>query len=54
MITNPYTVDDLIRHLYEQDTAHFDFIEDMSGGDCDCVLHKSMDFLLDAMSWRDG
>lgn len=37
-----YTVDELITNLYEENFGHFEFIESMNGGDCDCNLHTTM------------
>ena len=36
---------DPVLDLYEENYAHFDFIEAMNGGDCDCELHKEMNKL---------
>lgn len=33
-------VDDLIIKVYEDNYSHMDFMENMNGGDCDCVLHS--------------
>jgi len=40
-----YTVDGLIMDLYEDNYSHFDFIFNMNGGDCDCMLHSTMNIL---------
>lgn len=37
--TKAYTVDELINYIYEENYSHFDFMENMNGGDCDCNLH---------------
>lgn len=39
--TKPYTVENLIADIYEDNFSHFDFMENM-GGDCDCTLHQCM------------
>ena len=41
----PIYVDELIVQIYEDNFSHFDFIENMNGGDCDCVLHSAMDLI---------
>ena len=38
----PVTVDELIVQIYEDNFSHFDFMENMNGGDCDCELHITM------------
>jgi len=40
--TKPYTIDELITEIYEDNYSHFDFIENMNGGECDCHLHQCM------------
>lgn len=42
MITKPQTIDELIMTIYEDNYSHFDFMENMAGGDCDCILHMAM------------
>ena len=39
------TIDELITNLYEENFGHFDFIDSMNGGDCDCNLHQTMNTL---------
>lgn len=34
-----------IEQLYEANYSHFDFIEAMNGGDCDCEIHKQIQAL---------
>ena len=41
----PVYVDELIVQLYEDNFSHFDFIDNMNGGDCDCKLHNAMDII---------
>jgi hypothetical protein len=41
-ITKPYTVDELVTAIYEDNYSHFDFMENMNGGECDCNLHQCM------------
>lgn len=35
-------VDELIEIIYEKNSIHFDFDEDMNGGECDCYLHTTV------------
>ena len=37
----PYTINELVMAIYEDNYSHFDFMENM-GGDCDCSLHQTM------------
>lgn len=46
-----YTVDELVTALYEDNYSHFDFIENMNGGDCDCALHLTMTTIATTMGW---
>ena len=38
----PYTINELVMAIYEDNYSHFDFMENMNGGDCDCELHITM------------
>ena len=38
----PYTIDELVTTIYEDNLSHFEFMENMNGGDCDCVLHTTI------------
>jgi hypothetical protein len=40
------TVLELVDKMYEQNSEHFDFSEDMMGGDCDCNLHTTMNTIV--------
>ena len=42
----PYTIDELLTAIYEDNFSHFDFIENMNGGDCDCNLHTAMELIV--------
>lgn len=48
MTTNfkPYSIDELVTEIYETNYDHFDFIENMNGGDCDCNLHMTMNTII--------
>lgn len=39
----PYTIDELVTTIYEDNYSHFEFMEAMNGGECDCNLHIAMD-----------
>ena len=38
----PYTVNELVMAIWEDNMSHFEFMEAMNGGDCDCNLHVTM------------
>ena len=40
-------VSDLIQRIYEDNFSHFDFMDNMNGGDCDCNLHMTMDLIME-------
>lgn len=42
----PYTIDELVTTIYEDNYSHFDFMDNMNGGDCDCNLHATMDIIM--------
>lgn len=41
-IHKPYTIDELVTNIYEDNLSHFEFDENMGGEDCDCYLHTTM------------
>jgi hypothetical protein len=41
----PYTIDELVTSIYEDNYSHFEFMENMNGGDCDCNLHQTMNLI---------
>lgn len=47
----PYTVDELVTKIYEDNYSHFDFMENMGGEDCDCILHSTMNTISKYMEW---
>lgn len=49
----PYTVDELVTAIYEANYSHFDFMENMNGGDCDCALHLTMQTIGSTMGWEE-
>ena len=45
-IVKPYTIDELVTEIYEDNLNHFEFMENMNSGDCDCYLHVTMTTIL--------
>ena len=41
-----YTIDELVTTIYEDNLSHFEFMDAMNGGDCDCALHNTMTTVL--------
>jgi hypothetical protein len=39
------TINDLMREIHEDNFSHFEFMENMNGGDCDCSLHNTMNLI---------
>ena len=35
-----YTINELVTAIYEDNFSHLDFMENMGGGDCDCLIHS--------------
>jgi hypothetical protein len=42
----PYTIGELVQAIYEENLNHFEFMENMNGGDCDCNLHSTMETIM--------
>jgi hypothetical protein len=42
----PYTISELVDEIYEDNFSHFEFMENMNGGDCDCNLHMTMNTIV--------
>jgi hypothetical protein len=42
----PYTINELVMEIYEQNYSHFDFMDNMGGEDCDCALHTTMNTIM--------
>jgi AAA15 family ATPase/GTPase len=40
-----YTIDELMQKIYDENFSHFDFMDNMNGGECDCKLHIAMDLM---------
>jgi hypothetical protein len=49
IIEKPYTIDELITNIYEDNFSHLEFMENMNGGDCDCRIHLAMDLIEEYM-----
>lgn len=47
----PYTVDELVTAIYEENYSHFEFMSNM-GGDCDCALCTTMQTIATTMGWE--
>jgi hypothetical protein len=41
----PYTISEIVTRIYEDNYSHFDFMDNMNGGDCDCNLHNAMNII---------
>ena len=44
-IYKPYTIDELVTAIYEDNYSHIEFMENMNGGDCDCNIHSAMNLI---------
>lgn len=42
----PGSIDELVTAIYEDNYSHFEFMENMNGGDCDCYLHMTMETII--------
>ena len=45
----PHTIQELVETIYEDNYDHFDFMENMASGDCDCNLHMTMNTIIKYM-----
>jgi UDP-N-acetylglucosamine enolpyruvyl transferase len=43
--TKPQTITQLVETIYEDNFSHLDFMDNM-GGDCDCVIHTTLETIL--------
>lgn len=50
----PYTIDELVTTIYEDNLNHFEFMENMASGDCDCNLHITMNTIGNVMGWTNA
>ena len=42
----PYTIDELVTAIYEDNLNHFEIEENMGGEPCDCHLHVTMNTIV--------
>ena len=42
----PYTISELVEAIYEDHYSHFDFMENMNGGECYCQIHTTMNTII--------
>ena len=42
----PYTIDELLTAIYEDNYSHIEFMENMNGGDCDCIIHNTLNMIV--------
>jgi hypothetical protein len=42
----PYTIDELLTAIYEDNYSHIEFMENMNGGDCDCTVHNTLNMIV--------
>jgi len=47
----PYTIDELCQTIYEENLEHFEYMEQMNAGDCDCSLHITLNTIIEY--WGD-
>jgi hypothetical protein len=43
----PYTIDELITTIYEENFSHIDFMDNMASGDCDCKIHMTLNTIME-------
>ena len=43
----PYTIDELVTTIYEDNLEHFEYMSAMAAGDCDCRLCVTMEVILE-------
>jgi len=46
-IKEPYTVQELIDKIYEDNFSHLDFMDNMGGEDCDCRIHITLNTMME-------
>jgi len=42
----PNTIEELVNEIYEDNYSHFELIDNMNSGDCDCYLHATMNTIV--------
>jgi len=43
----PYTISELVDAIYEDNLSHFQYMENMNNGNCDCNLHSTMNLIVE-------
>ena len=43
----PYTIDELVTTIYEENFSHLDFMDNMGSGDCDCKIHMTLNTIME-------
>ena len=43
----PYTIDELVTTIYEDNLNHFEFMENMNCGECECNLHITLNTIME-------
>jgi hypothetical protein len=47
----PYTISELVETIYEDNSSHLDFMDNMASGDCDCHIHTTLNTIV--KYWED-
>ena len=42
----PYSIDELVTMIYEDNLDHIEFMENMNGGDCDCMINITLNTIV--------
>jgi hypothetical protein len=42
----PYTINELVMEIYEDNLSHFEFEENMGGEPCDCNYHITLNTIM--------
>jgi hypothetical protein len=37
--------DKVILYIYEENSSHLEFMDNMGGEDCDCIIHNVLNYL---------
>ena len=43
----PYTISELVDEIYNDNYSHLEFMDNMGGEDCDCVIHSTLNTILE-------
>lgn len=44
-MTKTEVFDEVINTIYQDNFGHVDFMDNMGGEDCDCIIHNVLNFL---------